>query len=188
MFTSYTKNLNYSGTQAILLFLSFSHPPPRCRGFNPVMNVSGSLPRPCLRAAGSSPWPGGRATAAGDPWRFIPPPRGREGPGCRSGVSASLSSVHKDVGTSPGAARGRGLMPEGVFSRERGGSVAAAPSSILCRLGATPAFSSAHRTAAIQQHTTQHNVVPPSPSQQTKLPGAPVTKNSWTSWSMRKQP
>lgn len=56
---SNTKNLNYSGTQAVPLNLSFSQPPPQYRGFNPVMSVSGSLLRPCCIVAASSPGSGG---------------------------------------------------------------------------------------------------------------------------------
>lgn len=54
------KNLNYSGTQVILWSLSFSLPPPQCRGFNPVacQGDASALPQ----AAGSSPGPGGPET------------------------------------------------------------------------------------------------------------------------------
>lgn len=43
---SNARNLNYSGARAILWSLSFSHPPPQRRGFNPVASVSGSSSSP----------------------------------------------------------------------------------------------------------------------------------------------
>lgn len=66
---SNTKNLNYSGTQVIVWSLSFSHPPPQCRGFNPVASVSGSRLGPAARRRDHLPGPGagGPETRGGTP-------------------------------------------------------------------------------------------------------------------------
>lgn len=62
---SNTKILNYSGTQAILWNLSFSHPPPQCRGFNPVASVSGSRFGPAPGRRDHPPGPEGAETRGG---------------------------------------------------------------------------------------------------------------------------
>lgn len=177
---SNTMNLNYSGTQAILLSLSFSHPPSRCRGFNPVMSVSGTLLGPCPKAAGSAPGAcgGGQAAAVGDPRRnppgrpgparrLPPPPLGRApGPGPDATLVLRHPRAHCTETSEhpPEQPKGMGSSQRADYPRVHGGSAAAAPGTRL-----QPVLTTQHNRT--QHNTTSSLPAPPS------LP--PNSRNSW---------
>lgn len=154
-----TKNLNYSGTEAILWSLSFSHPPSQCRGFNPVMSVSGSLLVPAPRRQDPLPLPlKTRGRTPGSLWsRWLPRPLFGRAPGrmplCCFGIPRLFTQRGRSI---PRRIEGDGLMPEG----EQLGAPAAASGEQRPVLTATQ-----HSTA---QRTTQR-----------PFPPLPPSRNSW---------
>lgn len=190
---SNTKNLNYSGTQAILSSLSFSHPPPRCRGFNPVMSVSGSLLGPCPGAAGSAPGVGG--------WNSRPRPKTRGGT-ARPVPSRPFPSRPVPSRRLPPPPLGRARGPEAALvlrhprahctktSQHRpeqpkgtdhpGGRISPRTRRERCRRPGhppLPARSKARLQPCSQHSSTQHT--PPQHTTQRRPSLPPNSRNSW---------
>lgn len=184
---------------------------------------SGPAPRQRDHLSGA----GGQAAAAGDPAAEPPGPARRRrrrpvfalpflgrapGPAPDFALVLRHPPAHRTKTSEhpPEQPKGNGLIPEGGFPRERGGSAAAGPGSRLCRRGATPDLSGAHSTAPgatpehpPQHHNTQHGITAPSTAPDTaqlraslplppSLPAAEtpgrttLINNSWTSRCIQK--